>query len=195
MTTVKQLERAWSAKQYERLFRDLIACRPEAGLPLQFDAGWAPAAAALALIRMEELTQSHVPFYRQLLTTLLLAQQADGGWGDLPTTALCLRALLNGEGHGLAIERGMAFLANLQKPEGLWPTFPLRRLPEDACVSAFIVYELGDQAPFQSAVRMDELLAWFEANEPFLDQAVRDLWRRAARRCHAPGRGMQLSWS
>ena len=195
MMTVKHLERTWSTRQYERLFRELVACRPEADLPLEFDAGWAAPAAAMALIRMDELTQSHVPFYRQLLKMLLAAQQADGGWGDPATTALCLRALLCGEGHGVAIERGMAFLAKLQKPEGLWPKYPLRRMPEDACVSAFIVHQLGDQAVFQAAVRMDDLTAWFESNEPFLDQPVRELWHRTTRRHPAPVRMMALCWS
>lgn len=197
MITVKQIERTWSARQYERLFRDLVECRPEATLTLDFDAEWSSPAAAMALIRMDELSQSHVPLYRQLLKTLLTSQQPDGGWGDPATTALCLRALLCGDGNGLAIENGMAFLANLQKPEGLWPKFPLRRLPEDAYVSAFILFELGDQPAFQSTVRIDGAVAWFESNEPYLDDAVRDLWRRASRRCRATAatRAMALSWS
>ena len=32
MTTVKQIERTWAARQYERLYRDLIMFRPEATL-------------------------------------------------------------------------------------------------------------------------------------------------------------------
>ena len=200
MVTVKQIERSWSGQQYERLYRGLVSCRPEADLNLDFDANWSIPAAAIALIRMDELSQSHVPLYRQLLKMLLAAQQIDGGWIDPATTALALRALLCGAGNGLAIERGMAFLANLQKPEGLWPRFPLRRMPEDALVSAFIVFELGGQPAFQSAVRVDDLAAWFDANEPFLDKATRDLWRQAARRCRAPvpsvsTRMMALSWS
>ena len=49
MITVKQIERTWSAKQYERLFRDLVECRPEAtlALALDFDAEWSSPATAM----------------------------------------------------------------------------------------------------------------------------------------------------
>jgi hypothetical protein len=195
MTTIKQLERNWTSRQYDRLYRDLVACRPEAGLAMEFDGNGSTPAAAMALIRMDELSQAHVPLYGQLLRTVLAAQLLDGSWGDPATTAVCLRSLLCGHGNGAAIERGMAFLANLQKPEGLWPRFPLRRLPEDAEVSAFILYQLGDQPVFQAAVRLDDAIAWFESNGAFLDEPVRELWRRAQCRCHAPAREMAISWS
>src|SRR3989442_15827516 len=100
MITVKQIERAWNARQYERLFRELMACRPEADLNLEFDGGWAAPAAAMAVIRLDELSQSHVPACAMLIRCLIASQQSDGGWGDLTTTALCLRALLCGNGHG-----------------------------------------------------------------------------------------------
>src|SRR5256885_11974206 len=164
MITVKQIERAWTARQYERLFRDLVACRVEATLNLEFDGGWCTPAAAMALIRMDELSQTYLPMYGKLLRAVLAAQQPDGGWGDLATTALCLRALLCSNGHGLAIDRGLEFLASLQKPDGLWPRFPLRRLPEDPSISSFILLQLGGQPSFQSTVRLADALAWFELN-------------------------------
>ena len=77
MITVKQIERAWTARQYERLFRDLVACRIEATLNLDFDGGWATPAAAMALIRMDELSQTHLPMYGKLLRAILAAQQSD----------------------------------------------------------------------------------------------------------------------
>ena len=195
MITVKQLERTWTAKQYQRLYGELVACRPEAEMPVDFEAGWNLPAAAMAIIRMEELSQSHVPLCRQLLRLILAAQLPEGSWGDLTVTALCLRALLCGQGEGLAIDRGMDFLKRLQKPDGLWPKYPHERMPEDAAVSAFIAYELGDQPAFQAAVRMDDLTDWFTSNEPFLNGDARELWNRAARRCAAPARVMAQSWS
>src|SRR5438270_711757 len=92
MITVKQMERAWNARQYERLYRDLLAFRPEATLRMDFESGWAAPAAAMALIRMDELSQSHLPLFGKLLRALIATQQQDGGWGDVTTTALCLRA-------------------------------------------------------------------------------------------------------
>jgi hypothetical protein len=197
MITVKQLERAWAGQNHERLYRDLIASRPESQIPIDFEGGWIAPAAAMAVIRLDELSQSHTPLYQRLLQCLLAEQQADGGWGDLAATALCVRALLCGQGQGTAIERGIEFLARLQKPQGLWPRFPLRRMPEDPFVSAFILYQLGHHEGFRAAIRMDDLAAWFELNEPFLNVPVRDLWNRAARRYRLPARTNMLvsSWS
>src|SRR4051812_9397212 len=98
MTTIRRIERAWTSKQHERLFRELAAARPEATFPIDFEGGWAIPAAALAIIRMEELNQAHVPLCNQLIRVLLAAQEADGGWGDVAATALCIRALLCGGG-------------------------------------------------------------------------------------------------
>jgi hypothetical protein len=196
MTTVKQMERAWSARQYERLFRDLVAFRPEAKVELDYDGGWAVPAAAFCMIRMDELGQSHVPFYAQLVRALIAAQQPDGGWVDPALTALCLRALLCGHGHGQAIECGMIFLAALEKEDGLWPRYPLRRMPSDAYVSAFILGQIGDQPSFQAAARLEDAVRWFEGNVAYLDAAARELWQRAERRCRvAMPAAAQVSWS
>jgi hypothetical protein len=183
MITVKQMERAWNARQYERLYRDLVAFRPEATLRMDFESGWAAPAAAMALIRMDELSQSHAPLFGKLLRALIATQQPDGGWGDVTTTALCLRALLCGDGHGLAVEQGLAFLAKLQRPNGLWPQLPHHRLPEDANASAAVLHHLGDQPAFQASVQLADALAWFELNETYLDHSARELWNRASRRC------------
>ena len=183
MITVKQMERAWNARQYERVYRDLVAYRPEATVTMDFESGWSTPAAAMALIRMDELCQLHVPLFGKLLRALLASQQTDGGWGDVATTALCLRALLCGEGHGLAVEQGLAFLANLQKDNGLWPHCPPRRLPEDSRASAVVLYHLASQPAFVASVRFEQAVAWFEANAMFLDEPTRALWAPTARRC------------
>ncbi len=195
MMTVKQIERNWAAKLYGRLFRELVACRPESGMTFESEGDWIAPAAAMALIRMDELMQAHVPLYRQLLRVLLVSQQEDGSWGNPAATALCLRALLCGTGEGVAIRRGMDFLARLQKPEGLWPKFPLRRMPEDALISAFVILELGDQPVFQSSVRLDDAIRWFKANEQFQGSVERDVWKSAVRRSRSTTQTQQLSWS
>lgn len=198
MTTVRQIERLWNARQYTRLFRDLIATRPERGFRLEMELDKPVPTAALALIRLEELTQSHVPLYSQLLRTVLSAQESDGGWGDPMATALCLRALMAGEGQGLAIEQGLMYLGALQKTEGIWPNVPMRRMPADPYISAFILYQLGDAPRFRSAVRFFDALNWFETHEHALDTETRQLWDRAALRCRIHGtkhRHQTLIWS
>ena len=186
MITIRQIERAWTARTYEKLFRELVAARPEAAFRFELEQGRAIPAAAMAVIRLDELSQSHVPLAGTLVRALLAGQEKDGGWGDVMTTALCLRALLCSTGDGVAIERGLQYLANLQKAEGVWPAVPLRRMPADGYASAFVLYELGDNARFRGAVRFDDAVEWFEAHEPALDPETRRLWSRARHRCRIP---------
>jgi hypothetical protein len=199
MMTVRHIEKLWNAQNYERLMRDMLAGRPEASvrLAVELPAGAIPAA-ALALMRLDELSQSHVPLYSKLLRIMLAAQDQDGGWSDPLTTALCLRALLAGRGDGAAVERGLFYLAQLQKPEGIWPKVPIRRMPADPFVSAFILLQLGADQRFRSAVRFMDALNWFEDNEATLDPETRKLWDYAFIRCavrrHDAMQTM-LSWS
>lgn len=182
MTTVRQIERCWNAREYRKLFRDLVAARPEAMLRLDVEVR-APLAAAMAVIRLDELSQAHVPLCGRLLRAILAAQEADGGWGEPVTTALCLRALLCGNGEGPAIDRGMEYLANLQKEEGIWPAQPLRRMPADPHVSAFVLGQLADSPAFRNAARLTAAAAWFEAHADELDEETKALWERARVRC------------
>jgi hypothetical protein len=198
MTTVRHLEKLWNSKTYERLVRELLNGRPENSLRLASELTTPLAAAALALIRLDELDQSHVPLAGKLLRTILLSQDADGGWTDPMTTALCLRALLANRGHGLSIERGFSYLANLQKPEGIWPREPIRRLPADAFASAFVLYQLGSVDRFRAAVRFANAIAWFDAHGPAQDPESRRLWDHARLRARVnPRLALQVAtlWS
>jgi hypothetical protein len=200
MITVRQIERYWVARSYEKLFRELVAIRPEAGLRFEVEQGRAIPAAAMALVRLDELSQSYVPLYAKLVRAVLAAQDNDGGWGDAMTTALCLRALLASNGNGVAIDRGMAYLANLQKSDGVWPAIPLRRMPADGYVSAFILYQLGGDVRFRESVRFFQAVQWFQANEQMLDVEAKRLWERARYRCGlqttaTPTREMSFAWS
>ena len=101
-------------------------------------------------------------------------------------SALCLRALLCGGGQGAAVERGLAYLAALQKSEGLWPKEPLRRMPADAFTSAFILFQLSSHGEFRRAVRFADAVDWFAANAPAMDAEAKRLWERCAARCRIP---------
>jgi len=182
MITVRQIDRLWSAKAYERLLADLILPRPEASDRLLSQLSGPLPAAAMAIIRLDELTQSFVPLYGSLVCTLVNGQRSDGGWGDVMTTALCLRALMCGNGNGAVVDRGLQALAALQKPDGIWPNVPVRRMPVDPFASAFVLLRLGDCEQFRDAVRMDDALNWFKANDIALDSETRRLWIHAQRR-------------
>lgn len=202
MITVRQIDRLWSAKAYDRLLEQLISPRPEASDQLLSHLAGPLAAAGMAVIRLDELSQPFVPLYGELIRTILKSQRSvvpqsvaqqsaaqlpnahgpKGGWGDVITTAICLRALMCGNGNGDAIDRGLEFLAGLQKPEGIWPNIPARRMPVDPFASAFVLARLGDMPAFRQAVDMSQAMAWFESNEIALDEQTRRLWTHAKRR-------------
>jgi len=188
MTTIRQIERLFQEQRWSRLWEELLANRPEAQLLRTGDSQTDQLCrivpiAALAMIRMDELAQSHHPFYRRLLNILLTSQQKDGGWSDVRSTSLCLRALLTSNGQGCAIGGGLAYLANLQKAEGIWPREPLRRMSADAAVSALILHQLGEFEAFRHAVRFDDAMVWFIDHERRLDEVTRRLWSHAKMRC------------
>ena len=185
MITVRQIDRLWSAKAYERLLEQLVLPRPEASDRLLSQLPGSLPVAAMAVIRLDELSQPFVPLYSQLVRTILAAQRPDGGWGDVMTTAICLRALLCGNGNGEAIDRGLAALASLQKPEGIWPGMPVQRMPIDPFASAFVLLRLGDFDAFRQTIRLEEAIEWFESNEPALDEQTARLWAHAKRRLPA----------
>jgi hypothetical protein len=183
MMTIRQIERLWTAGKFAQISRDLLVGRPEQSIRLESMLTQQSAAAAMALLRLDELSQSHHPFCQQLIQTLIKSQQPDGGWGEPVVTAIALRALRSNGGRGVAVDRGLTAIAQLQKAEGPWPTGPIRRMPEDAFASAFILFSLGSDDLFRETVRFDDAVNWFTANETRLDAETRRLWDRAAARC------------
>jgi hypothetical protein len=177
------MERFWSARQYDRLARELLEARPEFSGRLVAELSHSVPAAALALIRLDELNQAHHLLNQTLIRHVIAAQGGDGGWGDPVVTAVCLRALACGRGQGPSFDRGIGYLADLQKPAGVWPAVPIRRTTEDAFTSAFILFQLADHPVFRAAVRLDDAVAWFDRHEASLDEDACRLWRRASLRC------------
>jgi hypothetical protein len=185
MMTVRQIERLWGSRSYDRLFHELLTARPEAALRLGVDTTRPVCAAALGVIRLDELSQGHAPISATLIRTIIAAQQEDGGWGDLITSTLCLRALLTDSGNGAVVQHGLEYMANLQKPEGIWPNIPIRRMPADPYISALILYELAGQPGVSTVVRLDDAVEWFESNQSILDVETRHLWSRAKLKCRS----------
>ncbi len=180
MITTRQIEKLFASCMYQKLLHQLLAMRPESSLRLEMELCQAIPAAAMAIIRLDELNQVHAAIYPELLRILLAAQEADGGWGDPLLTALCLRALLCCQGDGPAIQRGIVYLANLQRPDGLWPRVPIRRTDGDAFVSAFILFQLGQDDRFASAVQLNQAIAWFNQHADDLDGEAARLWQAAS---------------
>lgn len=194
MITIRQIERLWLARDYTRIARLCLELRPEASVRLTLEGSRQVPAAALAIIRLDELGQSYAPLCARLLRYLMGSQEVDGGWGDPIATALAIKALSCSSGQGIAIDRGIAYLADLQKPDGLWPRIPLRRLPSEPFTSAFILYTLHDNPAFAEAVRFDDALAWFDQHHSSLDIETERLHRSLALRLNR-STTPQLLWS
>ena len=182
MTTVRLMQRLWKGQHFSTLYQEAAQTRPEGSLRAQGALSLPAAATAMALIRLDELGQAHVPLASTLIRELLRRQEADGGWVDPMTTALCIRALMCSGGDGVAIERALAYLGQLQKSEGLWPKIPIRRTDGDPFVTAFILLQLGRDERFAASVNIPAALAWFSANQLSLDGETRRLWDQLARR-------------
>lgn len=183
MTVVRQLERDWDARRYRRILADLLASRVESALLPRLSAGpTGAAAAAIAIVRLDELDLPHVSLYSKLLCVLIAAQLPDGSWGDPAVTALCLRALLTCRGRGVAAEKALNHLAALQRADGSWPEAALRRLPGDAAATAFILLQLGDHPQFAAHCNIPTALTWLASSASLHDPVASRLAAAAQRR-------------
>ena len=196
MITVRQLERLWQEKSYSRMSALLLEMRPESSLRLAEELARALPIAALCILRLDELAQAHTAFCSRMIRTILASQEADGGFGDALTTALCIRALSCSAGHGEAIDRGLSYLGTLQKEDGSWPRIPLRRFPGDAFTTALILYHLGENEAFIHATRALAAFDWLVAHELELDTQTTRLFRTLRLRLgQAPLAEPSFSWS
>jgi hypothetical protein len=197
MITVRHIERLWSNKTWGKLIRELLCSRPENSLRLESELHSLVAAAAMAMIRLDELNQTHAPLFSKLLKTLIVSQEADGGWRDAATTAICLRALMIDRGQGMVIDGGLKYLASLQQPEGGWPKVPIRRMPADGFTSALVLFHLTGSPAFSTAVRLEDAIEWFHRHADEMDAETSRLWSLARLRCRSTptgARGANL-WS
>jgi hypothetical protein len=179
MLVVKQMEKLWESRKYGRLLEELLAWRVESLAADELRQHACLASAALALIRLDELHQGNATICPTFIRAILAHQDRDGGWGDPMLTALCLRALSINDGSGEGPARGLAYLADLQQASGIWPRIPIRRMPQDAFVSAFVLLQLGENERFRAAVDLTAALAWFESHLDECDGPTRILWSHA----------------
>lgn len=143
MLTVRQIERWWQVQAFDRLIDELCLGRGEAVGGIRQLLVGGVAAAALAVIRLDELHQSHLPLSGKMVRFLIASQEPSGGWGDPVTTALALRALSSGAGTGVCVEKAIDRLTALQRDDGQWPREAFRRFEGDPAVTAFVLFQLA----------------------------------------------------
>jgi hypothetical protein len=185
MITVRHIDRLWEERQYARLAATLIETRSDIDASLGLRLRNSTAAAALAVIRLDELGQNAQAICARLVRALIATQQSDGGWGDVSVTVLALRALRCGRGDGDVIARGFQFLATLQKDDGSWPGEPIRRLGGDPATTAFVLLHLGTDRAFADAADIDAALTWLGRHRDELEHSARRHADRATTRCRA----------
>ena len=57
------------------------------------------------------------------------------------------------------------------------------RMPGDAFVSAFVLFELGENGALRQVARVSDAIDWFAHNLGTLDPDTRRLWDRANAKC------------
>src|SRR5262249_10281530 len=80
MLTVRHIEKLWDARKYQQILCELISPRVEMAAGEELNQTPDAAAAALALIRLDELHQAHASLCSRLIRSLVSLQEADGGW-------------------------------------------------------------------------------------------------------------------
>jgi hypothetical protein len=196
MMTLRQIERFWDGREFDRLVRELLTLRAEDSARLRAMLGGSLAAAALGLIRLDELNASHAPVTQKFVRRILASQTADGGWDNPLVTALCTRALLTSNGHGPAVDRAIAHLADLQKSDGSWPREPIRRLAADPFTTAFVLFTLGSSEAFRAAVRIEDAVTSLAGTRGAeMDVETKKLWNHAVMRANVKPRRIVASSS
>jgi len=85
-----------------------------------------------------------------------------------------------------ACERALAWLAERQRPDGLFSDVESTTLEEREALSALILFLLSDDARFRETVRLHPLLDHFERRRGRLRGAVEQLWLMSRVDAHTP---------
>jgi len=176
--TVRQIEKWWAAREHGKLARECLAGRSEGADSVRALLVGPVAAAALALVRIDELGQRS-DVTTSLLRVVIDAQSDEGGWDDPLLTALCVRALQAHEAQPSRAAAGIASLARLQRDDGAWPREPLRRMPGDAMATAFVLLQLVNDPEFRAVARVDDAVRWLRGQQPCLTGDAANLTRLA----------------
>ena len=202
MLTNSKLTRLWNQSRYRALIREICDGRPEARLELDQRCGGPVAAAALGMLRLAELNQTHLPLASLLAERVLWSQNRDGSWGgpgdNVPlVTALAVRAIAAKPSR--AVDVGRIAGVDLDRPAGepkrlaaspeAWRAAVDRGLAHlastqaewqrDPFTTAFVLLQLGRQPGFLEMICVADVLAaeptGGRKQEP--DAATRWAWR------------------
>ncbi len=78
MTTVRQIQRLWSAKAFDKLLQHLLLPRAEASDRLLAELTGPVAAAAMVVVRLDEMAQTFAPLNAEAIRVVVAAQSPTG---------------------------------------------------------------------------------------------------------------------
>lgn len=195
MLSIRAIDRALEAKDYDRLLRDLNRNGLVMPLPLRVQlAESAAGARGLGLRRLVELTYGPTALTRQIIRALLRAQGPQGAVLDAAGRPSCLLTACFAAGLGRALrdhadrlgeelpeiedayQRALGALATMQRGDALFAGPQDRNLRDRLLTSAFIAYLLIEAPVFAELCRGHALLSVLEENidacEPAAEQLV-----------------------
>lgn len=190
MISVNLIQRHFQAGHLDQLLDGLSLGGLNLPLPLRVRLSQNPACAlALGLRRLVELSYGPTDPGREMMARLLGCQDADGSFGSDPLVTACAAAALGRveAEHGRwadepvapARERALAALAAMQGDDGLFSYSDDRTGQQRALVNAFILFLLAYDGPFRSAVRLAEIMDWFEQHQDQLEPGTESYWLMA----------------
>lgn len=161
MTSVRQIDGLWSEGRTRQLVTELTRFRPDFPASMIDSVSSSPVvAAALAMVRLQELDQTLLASYEGLKRKLLASQAADGSFGSIPITVLACRALLAEPTGAEALRKGLEYLGLIQREDGGFPVDELRRLPSDLLATALCIYHLSRDDRAKRALRFEAAGRW-----------------------------------
>jgi len=161
MTTIRQINGLWSEGRTRQLVAELTRYRPDFPPTLIDALASNPlAAAALAMIRLQELDQTLLATYDGLKRKLLDAQENDGSFGSIAVTVLACRALLTEASASESLRKGLEYLSLTQREDGGFPIDAPRRLPADLMNTALCIYHLSRDDRAKRALRFEAAGRW-----------------------------------
>lgn len=189
MLSVNLLQRYFDASEFEKAVRILASNGTPAPLPLQARLAFPAPATGLMLRRLVELTYAATALSRSMTTLLIHLQRPDGSFAGssercpLATAAAAAGLAAVARHHGpsdgadaeAALHRALAALASMQDDHGLLGGPDDRTTADRALASAYALTVLADEPALPHALRLADLVGWFEEHHTRLDRPTHRL--------------------
>lgn len=186
MTTPRRIETMVKQGNGRRLVQEMARYRTDLPEGMIDELASNPVAFhAMALVRLVEMQQGHLPHARTLARQIAAVQCDDGSFGEVAVTALAARALL--DSRDPAVERAgidaIDALGRLQLEEGAFPAEPWPDSPASVLATAFVLVQLARQPHARARLNLESAASWLRSRLMAMPEPERSLARTALARC------------